>query len=205
MKSVEIKVTSNGFGMEDALALTEKTALDAGLEKKELLRMRLLTEELIGMMRGIAGDVEAFFSIDSEAGKKFALQLSADIKMKRELYDQLIALSTSGKNAAAKGFMGKLREMIAVALLPDKTGFSVMQGFSLGMMGASASSLPNAQMIGAESFEWSLSQYKDDISNSSDAKSAWDELERSIVASIADEVKVSVVGSHAGITIYKAF
>ena len=213
MKSEEIKVKSNGQGMEDALVLTENTARNAGIDGKNLLRMRLLAEELIGMMRGITDSVEALYTVEITGEKKFALHLKSDVNMKREMYDQLIAVSSSGKNSATKGFMGKIREMITVALLPKESGISFMSGFSMGLMSTAGAAAPNAQMIAAESFEWSLSQYRTSVerglaaggSDSGEAKNAWDELEKSIVASIADEVKVSVVGSSAEIVIFKAF
>lgn len=205
MKLTEIKVSSNGTGMGDALALTEQFALSEGLSGKELLHLRLLAEELIGMMRGIAGDIEAVYSIEGE-GKKYALHLKSEVRATRQLRDQLIAVSTKGENASARGFMGKIREMIAVALLPKNDGLSFMETLSLGMISAAGSTTPDAQMLSAENFNWSLSKYKNGIGKESDdSKKAWDELEKSIVASIADEVVVRVAGSCAEITICKAF
>ena len=102
--------------------------------------------------------------------------------------------------------MGKIREMIAVALLPKQDGLSFMESFSLGMVSAAGFTTPDAQMISAETFNWSLSQYKSGIDkDSEEAEKAWDELEKSIVASIADEVIVRVTGSCAEITICKTF
>ena len=46
MKTETIHVTSLGLGMDEALAVTEKTGLASGLEKKQILRLRLLAEEL---------------------------------------------------------------------------------------------------------------------------------------------------------------
>ncbi len=59
MKTPEILVSSFGAGMAEALEATEKLGADSGLGRKEILRLRLLAEELIGMMRGIAGNIEA--------------------------------------------------------------------------------------------------------------------------------------------------
>lgn len=129
MKTETIHVTSLGLGMDEALAVTEKTGLASGLEKKQILRLRLLAEELIGMLRGIAGDVEADYWLERN-GRAYALHLRSDVTMTREMHEQLIAVSTSGENAAAKGFMGKIREMIAVALLPRESGSSLLSGLS---------------------------------------------------------------------------
>ena len=59
MKTEKIVVTSQGQGIADALTLTEKAGVYAGLDKKPALHLRLLAEELIGLLRGIAGEVEA--------------------------------------------------------------------------------------------------------------------------------------------------
>ena len=195
--------------MEEALALTEETASKNGLEGKARLRLRLLAEELIGIMRGLAGNVAAFYTIESEENKKFILHLRANVTMARKLHDQLVALSTSGKNFAVKGFMGRIREMIAVALLPSEDALSFTGGPSFGMVGIAGSTSSDAQIIGSTSFEWTLSNYRHEVetklSKSNDAKEAWDELEKSIVANLADEVRVSVVGSSAEIIIFKTF
>ena len=66
MNTAEIRITSLGEGMEDALAATEQLGLDSGLGHKENLRLRLLAEELIGMLRGIAGSVEAIYQAGQE-------------------------------------------------------------------------------------------------------------------------------------------
>ena len=55
MRIEEVKVNSQGLGWDEALEFTEKLGLEGGLDKKELLQLRLLGEELIGLMRGIAG------------------------------------------------------------------------------------------------------------------------------------------------------
>ena len=100
MKTARIKVTTRGEGMEEALAATEKLGTDSGLAHKEQLRLRLLAEELIGLMRGIAGSVEACYQAEQEE-RRFRLCLSADVTLDKEMRKQLLAASSSGKNAAA--------------------------------------------------------------------------------------------------------
>ena len=208
MTEIEICVNSRGDGWLDVMELTEKLGTQSGLSKKERLRLRLLAEELIGMLRGIAGDVEAIYRIEQE-NKSFRLRLGADVTMTQELRRELLDVSTSGENRAARGFMGKLREMIAVALLPKEGGVSLAKEFALGLMSVAGNSSPNAQKASADAFNWSMNKYKEGVAaereNGRDESGSWDELEKSIVASLADEVSVSVRGSHAEITIYKAF
>ena len=207
MKRDEFIVTSRGEGMQVALAATEKLGADSGLDKKENLRLRLLAEELFGMVRSIVGDLEARYWIERE-GKSFAMHLSSEVELTQEMRKALISVSSQGENAAARGFMGKLRDMIAAALLP-KESRPLLSDLSLGFMGLASTSSPYAQQAAADAFRWSMSQYKDIVSSKlsedEDSRAEWDELEKSIVASIADEIVVSVVGSTVEITISKAF
>ena len=210
MKTEEIIVSSQGSGWDESMAVTERLGTNSGLDKKSSLRLRLLAEELIGMTRGIAGKVEAVYWAEN-TGRRFDLHLKSDIIMTQDIRRQIIAVSSSGENSANRGFIGKIREMIAVALLPDEFGISVLSGLSLGMMGVADGS-PETQMIATETMNWSLIQYRNKISQargeagkSEEADTAWDELEKSIVASIADEIIVRVTGSHVEIDISKTF
>ena len=207
MEQKEFIVTSRGEGMPEALAATEKLGAARGLGRKENLRLRLLAEELFGMVRGIVGDVEARYTVGQE-GESFVLRFAFEPELTRETRRQLIAVSTQGGNAAAKGFMGKLRDMIAAALLPGGSG-PLPVSLSMGLMGVAGNSGPAAQQASAEAFNWSMKQHKDTIgarlSESEEAREAWDELEKSIVASIADDVVVRVAGQNAEVAIFKAF
>lgn len=200
-----IKVTTRGEGMEEALAATEKLGLDSGLSHKENLRLRLLAEELIGLLRGISGDVEADYQARQE-GKKFVLSLNADVRMTQDMRKQLLAASSSGKNSAARGFMGRLREMVAAILLHENGDSDEVSGLALGLMSLGG---PARYTAGVNAYAWSMSKYMSEVRSSreadEDAADAWDELEKSIVANLADEVSVKIVGSAVEISIAKAF
>ena len=204
METAEIKINSLGEGMEEALAATEQLGLDSGLGHKENLRLRLLAEELIGLMRGIAGSVEADYQARQE-NQEFTLRLSTGVSMSMELRKQLLAASSSGKNAAAKGLMGRIRDMVATAMLPEKGESTIPSGLSLGLMSMGS---PSRYRSG-ETYAWTLSQYMSEVRSSRDADEeaaeAWDGLEKSIVAKLADDVSVKIAGSNVEISITKAF
>ena len=204
MKRIEITVTNKGDGMEEALAETERLGLQQGLTSKEILRLRLLCEELCGMMRGIAGDVEAVYRVKAD-GKRFEIGISAEVEMTQEMKKQFINVSSDKTNSAKPGFMGKIRDLISTAFLPKESGLSVLSGFSLGCMSMGGNSSPAAQAATANAFYWSMNKYKDEIGGKEGAEDAWDELEKSIVANIADEIIVRVSGSNADIAIQKTF
>ncbi|MBQ7171216.1 MAG: hypothetical protein IJR89_02945 [Clostridia bacterium] len=208
MRAAEITVTGQGKGMQEALEETERLGLIGGLAPKEVLRLRLLAEELFGMARGIVGEEEARYRIEAD-GKRFELRLNVEMRMTQERKKQLLSVSSQGRNAASTGFMGKLKDAIATALLPKESGLSFLSGFSMGCMSMAGAGGPEAQAAFADAFYWSMNQYKQAVdetrADNSESKEAWDELEKSIVANIADEVTVLVRGSRAEITIQKAF
>ena len=197
-KTAVITVTSEGQGIEEALSMTERVGREAGLDRKSNLRLRLLSEEMIGLLRGIAGGVEASYWLETE-GKNFEIRMSADVRMTIEMKEQFLAASKSGKNEAARGFMGRVRVMIAGFLLSAK------EALPYAMIDP-AFSLPTGGCDGEGSSVWSMALYKVEMAKrSGEAPEEWDELEKSIVANIADDVKVGVRGNHVDLTVVKAF
>ena len=201
MKTTPIAVTSKGAGISEALAFTEKLGIENGLDKKSVLHLRLLSEELFGMLRGIAGEVSADYWLETK-GSKYELHMKSDVKMTDEMREQFLSASSDGKNYAAKGLMGKIRVLFADMLYYAKESFpyAMINAASAYPMGAA--SVENANV-------WSMAIYKEELEkhkNESEAASDdWDELEKSIVANIADDVKVKLARGSAEIIIYKAF
>ena len=201
-----ITVTTENTNIEEVIKVVEMAAADGGLDHKSTLRLTLLAEELAGILRGIAGDVSADFKVERK-DNKYELTLSSDVEMNKPMREQFISASTTGKNSITKGFMGKIKEMIAVALLPDEYGYSLLSGLSLGLMTMSSPSGMSADMS-PESLKWSMAQYREALKQKSedqDVYVTWDELEKSIVGSLADDVRVSVEGSNVRIVIEKSF
>ena len=121
MRSDIIQIDNQGNGMEAALLETESVARFRGLNEKETLRLRMLTEELMGMARSITGEMTATFWIDSE-DKAFTLHLSTKTKMDAGKRYQLISSATSQKNEAAKSFIGFLRDKFETAMHAESDG-----------------------------------------------------------------------------------
>lgn len=208
MRIPEITVTSSGKGVNEALAQTEKLGIDCGLEAREILRLRLLAEELFGMAKSIAGEIEGCYCAD-ENDRRFEITLSSDVFMTKEMKKQLISVSSQGDNKASAGFMGRLKDMIGTALLPKDQSANLWSGFSLGLMGVASNSSPAAQAAAADAYYWSMRQYKKSVESKraedENAQKAWDELEKSIIANIADEIVVCIKGSNVKISIQKQF
>ncbi|MBQ9543941.1 MAG: hypothetical protein IJV00_02295 [Clostridia bacterium] len=200
MKTETTVVTTKGVGLNEALAAAEKAGTDAGLDKKSALHLRLLSEELFGILRGIAGDFSASCWTEYE-NKNFELHMKADVEMSDEMREQFLNASSSGKNSAAVGFMGKIKVFIADTLLSAK------QALPYAMMNA-ASAYPSGNAGECVSI-WTMAAYKEElqkhIKDQDEAHAAWDELEKSIVANIADDVKVKIIGSNVEIIVIKTF
>ncbi len=203
MKTELISISPNGTGMDKALELTEKTGAFCGLDHKAALRLRLLSEEVIELMRTFTDELVGDFWLEAK-DNVVEIHLKTDIPMDVKTKKEIIAVSSSGKNSAAKGFMGKIREMIANATLPDDPETKAMADQALGLMALGC-------QLGSYSgsYSWSMSSYVASIEKATDipneAQEAKDELEKSIVANLADDVTVHIINSSVEIAIYKAF
>jgi len=204
MKTDVIEITPNGEGFENALKETERAAAYRGLNPKQALRLRLLAEEMMGMLKTLIGDERFRYWIESE-GTAFALHLETQTIVTRALREALLKTSSSGKNAAAKGFMGRLKEILttmsesynpAVSELGYGYSYVDVTGFD-----ASMDLSPNAALLG-----WSLKAYRDAvIENKEKEPEKWDELEKSITAKLADDVKIFIRGNNVEMVIEKSF
>ena len=187
MKTDIIAVSGRRKMMEAALEQADKVAAYKGLTGKNALHLRLLTEEMMGMMRSITGEPDGLFWIEEEGGA-YELHLQIRKLLSADQKEQLISASSSGKNESAKGLMGRLREFF------DWSGDEDIAAYTGPLMMPDMyehSSTPTLDL------EWSMTRYEHALQNLVDqgdhaAKEAWDELEKSVVKNVADDVKVSI-------------
>jgi hypothetical protein len=204
MKTEIINVFPSGEGRDAALELTEKTGAYCGIDSKASLRLRLLSEELIELVRALDSENENNFWLETN-GNNIEIHLKTVISMDLATRNELLSVSSSGKNEAAKGIIGRIREMITVASLPEDPETKIMTKQALGLMALGNPS--NAYYGGA--YSWSLATYSASVGKASSTEDgiteAQDELEKSIVANLADDVKVTIVDSNVEVVIYKAY
>lgn len=200
MRSDTIQVTNTGKGFAEALEQAERVAHFKGLDEKSALHLRLLTEEMMGIMRTLTGEKEAEFWIDDEDGA-FALHLKADAFMNSKMRSELLDVSKSGKNAAAKGVTGKLRDLFERFMEPQNVG---ADGDVLLMMDHTFASAEFGVVPIPDVSQWSLKSYKQ-AADGRVSSEAWDELEKSVVAKLADDVRIGIAGPHVEMTIIKSF
>ena len=192
MKTDIITIRADLSGSEDAMEAAEKFAAYYGITGRDALHLRLLTEETISLIHGILDDFSGSFWIESEKSKKGLLCricLSAEKQVNKEQESHILSVASSGKNESAKGILGKIREILRRSL---QTETQEDDDYLQNMTDV----LANGQTTGAgyavqnEAF-WSLQTYRSRISEKkADSEEEWDELEKSIIAKLADEVKV---------------
>ena len=204
MKTDVIAISPLGEGMAEALKETERAAAFRGLTPKESLRLRLLAEEMMGMLRTIVGEGKSSFWVEAE-GKAFSLHLLAGVRMNADLRDDLLKTATSGKNAAVKGFMGRIRDIFTQLSEPDGATMDPKEyGFSyvdVSSFDASMGVTTHGMLYG-----WSMKEYKHAVEEHlAEEADKWDELEKSITARLADEVKIFIRGNTVEMVIEKAF
>ena len=204
MKTDVIVISPLGEGMEEALRQTEKAAAYQGLTSKETLRLRLLGEEMMGMLRTIVGEGKSSFWVEAE-GRRFSLHLAAGARMNADMREELMKASSSGRNAAVKGFMSRVSDIFAQLSEPDGDSPVPMDyGFSyvdVDSFDASSGVTTHGMLYG-----WSMKEYKTGVAEHREEQpDKWDELEKSITARLADEVKIFIRGKSVEMVIEKSF
>ena len=174
MKSDVIVIDSKGHGFGEAIAQTEKTAKFVGLDKSESLDLQLLTEEMLSLVRSVTGEMKASFWIESE-GKAFQLHMTTETVMDKEKRGLLIMSATSMRNEAAKGFLGKLRDVFEQAMASESNRAGEAVPYEL----------------------------RGDVANTLYETEEWDGYERSILRRLADNVKISIRGRTVEMTVCK--
>ena len=130
---------------------------------------------------------------------EFQLHLRVAARLSSEKREQLLSVSATGKNESAKGLMGRLRDFFDWGSDEDLSAIS--SPLLLPDMFDHSSSP-------ALDWEWSMTRYRSALSermeqNDPDALEAWDELEKSVVKHVADDVKVFIRGGVVEMIILK--
>lgn len=205
IESREVRIISSGEeDMQEILNEAEIFANSMKLSAKESLRVRLMTEETMAMIRQITGEPDVLVSFKGE-DKICTIHLEIETVMDQAIRDNLLSISKSGKNAAAKGVLGKIRDVIEQFIyIPggDMTDDFVIDYVALGAPIEYTSAMTNAM-------SWSLQNYRINVEairdNDEISQEAWDELEKSVVANLADDVNIGIKGKLVTIDVIKNF
>jgi hypothetical protein len=186
MKTDVITVSSQGTRMETALEQVDKVTAYKGLTGKNALHLRLLAEEMMSLMRSVTGAGEGLFWIEDDKNE-YRLHLQVNTRLTGEEREKLLEVSSSGKNESAKGLMGRLRDFF------DWNSDEDLANYSGPLMMPDMFEHSSSPML---DWEWSMKRYESSLysrmENDPKAREAWDELEKSVVKNVADDVKVYI-------------
>ena len=181
-----ITVSSRGNRMEAALGQVDKVIAYKELSGKNALHLRLLAEEMMGLMRSVTGAGEGLFWIEEE-DQEYRLHLQVRARLSEEKRERLLDVSSSGKNESAKGLMGRLRDFF------DWGSDEDLATFTSPLLMPEAFEHTSSPVL---DWEWSMRRYESalcaQMANDPAARDAWDELEKSVVKHVADDVKVFI-------------
>ena len=200
MESEKMLITNKNFKLYDALGKIDNYLEDFELGNKDSLHMRLLMEETLGMLGAMTGEYNALIWMEKE-DNQCNIKLVAKTEMDVEKKKELMSVSKTGENTLHKGFMGKIGEIIENGILNYENVMKLQQVYGGGYVDyAALGTNPSDSM-----FVWSLDQYRGALDEARDADNAagcaWDELEKSIVASLAKDVTVGVKMDQVELTI----
>ena len=188
MKTDIIRIGNDGSGMAEALEQADKVAAYRGLPHKNALHLRLLTEEMMGMMRSVTGSARGDFWIEDEDGTS-TLHLKMTVFTDAAQRQKLLSAASTGKNEAIRGIMGRIR-----AFFDPMDGMPVLYDMTTDSTGGDGS--------------WSMRSYQELLrvqmeQRTEGASQAWDELEKSVVTHVADDIRVSISGRDVEMVIVK--
>ena len=163
MRTDVTTLDSNGANMQTALDTVEGLATIQKLSPRESMHLRLLAEEVLAMVRMVVTDFTARFWAEGE-GKKYKIILEADVRAKASEKQALLSLSSTGENEANLGIGQRIARMFRVGVhSQDEDGYS-----------------------------WSLNNFKKDLKSAPDSWLAQEHLEKSVIANLATNVRVSI-------------
>ena len=195
MRSNVCKIEKGTKDLRAILKESEKVAVYNELDEKQTLQLRLICEELDGMLPKIIDDFEGSFWIEFENGvcKVNASITFAEFTAKKK--KELLSVAKDKKNASVTGLVAKISAAIEEFFLDEDTARALSM----------TSQVYGSMVDGVEyPYRWSLNEYKVDVKKKQ-KQEAWDELEKSVLASVADDVIVGVKGLQADIIVVKKF
>ncbi len=192
MKNEKIMISSRDIDLNNALKDIDENIAALKLGKKDAMHLRLIAEETLGMLNAMTGDFKALMWFERSV-KEAVMNLTAKTgSMDIDTKNELLSVSSTGRNASTKGFMAKIGDIIENGVLNFENVMKLEQQYGTGYVGYGAM----GEMSADFALSWSLSQYRNSLSaakaDNAEAEDAWDELEKSVVASLAKDVTVGV-------------
>lgn len=182
----QINITESKMG--EALAQIE--ALE-GIGFKDKGCLRLLAEEMFSMCKELLETERVDFEMLEQDGT-YVLQTATKTRVKDQTREQLLSVSSSGKNITSRGIKGVLFAALdAFSYEANPYSYNASVGYGIH------------SMMGFER-AWTLSHYMETAPHIEISKE-WDGMEKSIIANFADDVAIGVGGGRVKIMVTKKF
>ncbi len=181
----QIKLTQSDMGK----ALAEIDALE-GLRPKDKGSLRLLTEEMFSLCKELLEVDTLDFEITQDA-ERYTLRTSTKTRVNEAAREELLSMSSNGKNAAnkgIKGMLGAVLEVLSFEYAPEL--YNPAWTYGMQTVGGDYTSI------------WTLSQYMEQAPQEK-VKNEWDGMEKSIIANFADDVSIGVRGGKVEMIVTK--
>lgn len=198
MKTDSYTIQGNDSDVKEIQHVIEKMAKFNDLPEKDMLKLQLLAEELIGMEKGLLGFTQGEFTAENN-GTEYRLILHADMNVDLDTQERFVNMSKGQKNNAYKGFLGKVR-LIADTFTYTPTGREVIGYEAYAITDAYGSYFSPADY----DMTWAFSKYKEEL-DEDDSNPIWDELEHSVIASLSDDLIVASRNKSIDVIVVKKF
>ena len=202
MKSNVCKIENGTNDLAAILKESEKVAVYNELTSKQSMQLRLICEEIDGMLPNIIDEFDGDFWIDFEDG---VCRVNVSLRFAEFTADKkkgLIGIARNKKNAAAVGIVGKIRSALENVFLDENSfGGADLSLESRCMVTEYYSGMEFYAGMNYSSL-WSLEQYRNSVKKEEKTEE-WDELEKSVLVSLADDIIVGVKGKQADIIVIK--
>ena len=215
LQTDKVKVSNTGEGVQEVLKLAENFAATLNLNNKNSLQLRLLAEETISMLKAVTKDFQAdlWFEQENNICKLYVEGKSSNLDYGKR--KNILELSSTGENTERLGIMEKVREIFEAGMYGLEESFKLQNETGAGNFNYGALGMLDAGMSEAV-YAWSMQKYKDELNTvrehnennqdqDSELNEAADELEKSIIANIADDVQVGITRDSVKLVITKKF
>lgn len=175
-QSERVKIRDINHDIDKAYNVLADYAVNVGIKDKDALRFRLLTEEVLRLVKQILDNrlVELWFEGDNRVSR---IILESTGSLEGDKKDELGSIASSGVVFEEKGFFKKITDMFLIKIPEEKT--------------------------------WSLKEYQRQIQAKKEqdkySLEAWDDLERSLVASLADDIEITSSSDKIKMVVTKDF
>jgi hypothetical protein len=186
------------MGWEEALNESERCGNYCGLEKDNILKLRLLCEELMSLMKSVLGDFSGEFWIEHKNDNTYKVYVDANVSvnfMQREKLMESEKSSSSRQKNLVSMIKGIWKDYVEIQSIVS-VDTSIRQPFNIMGMDVMTSDM----VLGG----WSFNDY---IQNSKANEEDEDlkDIEQFIVKGIADDIVVSARKDHARLVAVKKF